>query len=183
MIGISFFVAAAFLLFLLLFFLGMEAESTDEVRSRTGDQTRHWRSETICPREVTHSIFSQEDFEFVLRLGSPRLLRIFREERKGVALHWVRRASHEIRMIMQEHARSARLSHNLKPAAEAKLFFQYIVLRLTCKLLMIFIRFMSPPALHGIAAYLSKLYDQIGHAQHEFEIATRIATPQDSGTP
>jgi hypothetical protein len=111
------------------------------------------------------------------------LLRIFREERKGVALHWVRRTSHEIRMIMQEHARSARLSQNLNAAAEAKLFFQYIVLRVTCALLMIFIRFMSPPALHGIAAYLRKLYDQIGHAQHEFEIATRVATPQDSGTP
>lgn len=183
MIGFSVFIAAAFLLFLLLFFLGKEAESADEVRSRTDNQSRHGRPETICPREVTHSIFSHEDFEFVLRLGSPRLLRIFREERKGVALHWVRRASHEIRMIMQEHARSARLSHNLKPAAEAKLFFQYIVLRLTCKLLMIFIRFMSPPVLRGIAAYLSKLYDQIGHAQHEFEIATRIATPQDSDIP
>src|ERR1700674_450830 len=183
MIGFSVFIAAAFLLFLLLFFLGVDTESADEVRSRTGDQSRHGHSETICPREVTHSIFSQEDFGFILRLGSPRLLRIYRAERKGVALHWVRRASNEIRTIMQEHARSARLSHNLKPAAEAKLFFQYIVLRLICGLLMIFIRFMSPPALHGIAAYLSNLYDQISHAQHDFEIATRIATPQDSSTP
>jgi hypothetical protein len=183
MIGISFFIVAAFLLFLLLLFLGLEEESADEVRSRTGDQSRHGRSETICPREVTHSIFSQEDLEFVRHLGSPRLLRIFREERKGVALHWVRRTSHEIRMIMQEHARSARLSQNLNAAAEAKLFFQYTLLRLTCKLLMIFIRFITPPVLHGIGVYLSKLYDQIGHAQHEFEIANRIATPQDFGTP
>ncbi|MFI5059272.1 MAG: hypothetical protein ACHQLQ_13930 [Candidatus Acidiferrales bacterium] len=183
MIGFSVFVAAAFLLILLLFFLGMEEKSADEARARPGDQIRHGRPETICPREVTHSIFSQDDFQFILRLGSPRLLRIYREERKGVALHWVRRASHEIRMIMQEHARSARLSQNLNAAGEAKLLFQYIILRLICALLMIFIRFMSPPALHGIAAYLSKISDQIGHAQHEFEITTRIATPQDSGTP
>jgi hypothetical protein len=183
MIGFSVFIASAFLLVLLLFFLEMKKEeSADEVRSRTGNQIPYGRTETICPLEVTHSIFSQEDLEFVIHLGSPRLLRIFREERKGVALHWVRRTSHEIRMIMQEHARSARLSQNLKPAAEAKLFFQYIVLRLTCKLLMIFVRFISPPVVHGIGVYLSKLYDQIGHAQHEFEIATRVATPQDSGT-
>jgi hypothetical protein len=184
MIGFSVFIASAFLLVLLLFFLEMKKEdSAEEVSSRIGDQIRYGRSDTICPREVTHSIFSPEDLEFVLGLGSPRLLRIFQEERKGVALHWLRRTSHEIRMIMQEHARSARLSQNLNAPAEAKLFFQYIVLRLTCALLMIFIRFISPPVLRGIGVYLSKLYDQIGHAQYEFEIATRVATPQDSGTP
>jgi hypothetical protein len=183
MIGFSVFIASAFLLFLLLFFLSMGKESADEVRARPGDQIRHGRPETICPREVTYNIFSQEDFEFILRLDSPRLLRIYRAERKGVALHWVRRASNEIRTIMQEHAQSARLSHNLKPAAETKLFFQYIALRLTCALLMIFLQFMNPSVLRGIAPYLSKLYDQIGHAQHNFEIATRTATRQDSGTP
>jgi hypothetical protein len=182
MIGLSFFIAAGFLLFLLLLFLRMEDASADEVSPRPGDQVRHGRSETICPQEVTHSIFSQADFDFILHLDSPRLLRIYRAERKGVALQWVRRASNEIRMVMQEHARTARLSQNLNPASEARLFFQYIVLRLTCALLMIFIRFMSPPVLHGSAAYLTKVSDQVGHAQHDFEIATRIATPQDSGT-
>ena len=182
MIGLSFLIAAAFLL-LLLFFLRRGEESAEEVGSRPGSQSRHGRLETVCPPEVTHSIFSQQDFEFISGLDSPRLLRIYRQERKGVALHWIRRASSEIRLIAHEHVRTARLSQNLNPAAETKLFFQYIVLLLIWGWLMIFIRFMNPPVLHGVAAYLSKVSHQIGRAQRDFEIATQIATPQDSGTP
>jgi hypothetical protein len=183
MIGVSLFLAVAVLLFLLLFFVGRGAESTGELISRPDDQIRHGYQDTLYSPELARRIFSPEDRKFISSTGSPQLLRIYGEERRGVALHWVRQTSNEIRTVMREHALTARQSENLEVTGEAKLFFQYIELRSICGLLAIFVRLLSPHVLCDLAAYASKLSYQIGRAQQDLANAAQLATFRSPGAP
>jgi hypothetical protein len=97
-------------------------------------------------------------------MRSPRLLRIYQEERRKVALHWVRRTSREVSKIMLTHRLASRQSDNLDAATEAKLLFQYLRLQFVCGLLVFLIKILGPHALNDLASYAGELYQRLGWA-------------------
>ena len=86
-------------------------------------------------------------------------------------------------MIMSTHRLISRLSRNLDAAAEAKLLWQYLELRLICALLVLFIETVGPHALHDLASYAGELSQLIGRTLPDAAAANRVASSENPGTP
>lgn len=183
MMSTAIFVAVAILLILFLFLIGRsgEAEEQESDQAVAAPAQRECRDALQRP-ELVLRIFSPEDREFVLQMHSPRLQRIYHEERRKVALHWVRKTSREVGRVMRTHRLNARLSHNLDALAEAKLLWQYLELRFICGLLVLLVETFGPHALHDLASYASELSKLIGRALPDAS-GNRVASSQNPGIP
>jgi hypothetical protein len=115
----------------------------------------------LPPVELAARIFSQQDKEFIVQIDSPGLQQLYREERRRVALHWVKRTSRQVSQVMRRHRLSSRESANLNAAMETRLFFQYIELRFLCAALLLMIQLLGPHALVNLAAHAGELYQRI----------------------
>ena len=184
MMSTAIFVAFGILLVLVLLLIARRKE----VEEREGDDPAAAPAQCECRNtlqrpELVLRIFSREDREFVLQMRSPRLQRMYKEERRKVALHWVRKTSREVGMIMRTHRLISRLSRNLDAVAEAKLLWQYLELRLICGLLVLFIETFGPHALHDLASYAGELSQLIGRTLPDVAAANRVASSENPGTP
>jgi hypothetical protein len=166
--------AAAFFVALLLLSNRREQLEEAEDRENLGRQTRNrFRSiPAFPPPELAVRIFSSDDREFIARAHSPRLQQLYKEERRKVALHWVRRTSREVSRVMRNHRLSSRQSANLNVTAETKLFCQYVELRFLCAVLALLIRLFGPHALIDLASYAGELYQRLGRT-----VADGVVTP------
>jgi hypothetical protein len=126
-----------------------------------------------CPAEFVSKIFSHDDWTYVRGMKSTRMEKLFRRERRSVALVWVRQTSSGIRRIVREHAAAARQSSNLEPATELKIFLQFAALLMTCGGMRVGIHVAGPLWVGGLARYAQNLVQQIAEAERAFELATR----------
>jgi hypothetical protein len=132
-----------------------------------------------CPQEFVPKIFSRTDWEFVSQTKSPKLAKLFRRERKAVALLWVRQTSAAIQRVMKEHAVAVRGSHDLEFTTEVKLVLQYGELMLLCGALFLAIQSAGPLWLRGLALYADSVSRSIADVQQAFAAA---ATPREIHT-
>lgn len=127
---------------------------------------------SLCPPEFAARIFSSADWTFVSEEKSPEVVRLFRHERRVVALVWVHQTKTAIHRIMREHARATRHSADLNLATEAKLLAHYLQLVAVCDLLILAIQSAGPVRVGALAAYASSLSQSFADAQHALAIAT-----------
>jgi hypothetical protein len=129
-------------------------------------------SADLCPHEFVTRIFSTADWEFVLKSESPQLEKLFRRERKLVALAWVRQTSTAIRRIMREHTEATRQSHDLHFSTETKLVLLYAQLMFLCGMLFLAIQSAGPQRVRGLAVYADALSQRLAHARQDLKAAT-----------
>jgi hypothetical protein len=125
---------------------------------------------TLCPPEFAARIFSSADWTFVSGEKSPDVARLFRHERRVVALVWVHQTRTAIHRIMREHTRAARQSQDLNVVTEAKLWSHYVQLVATCDLLILAIRSAGPSRVGALATYTASLSQRFADAQHALAI-------------
>jgi hypothetical protein len=125
-----------------------------------------------CPQEFVTRIFAPDDWEFVRDTKSRELQRLFRRERKQVALVWVHQTSTAIRRIMREHTEITRQSHDLHFGTETKLVLLYGELMLICGLLFLAIQSAGPERVGGLAVYADTLSQRLAQAQQDFKVVT-----------
>src|SRR5260370_12468319 len=182
MMPTAIFVAVAILLVLFLLLITkrkeVEEQESDQATAATPSDCR----DALQRPELVLRIFSREDREFVLEMRSPRLQQIYQEERRKVALHWVRKTSREVSRIMRTHRLMARLSRNLDVVAEVKLLWQYLELRFICGLLVLLIETLGPHALHDLASYAGELSQLIGRTLPDAAAASRVTSSENPGT-
>jgi hypothetical protein len=130
----------------------------------------------LCPAELVPRIFSRQDSEFVSATGSPQLQRLFRRERKAVALLWVQQTSASIQRIMREHKQVSRSASDLDFSTEMKLVSQYASLMLICGALYLVIQVAGPMRLLALAVYADSLLQHIAQAEQAFQVATTVRT-------
>jgi hypothetical protein len=91
--------------------------------------------------------------------------RLFEQERKKVALVWVRQTSALVRNSIREHARAARQSKNLDFLAEINILAQFLILILSCRILSIAIHIAGPVRLSALAQFAKRLSQQVDRLQ------------------
>jgi hypothetical protein len=183
MMSATIFVAFGILLVFVLLLIARRKDVEERECERAAAPAQRECRDIVQRPELVLRIFSREDREFVLQMRSPRLQRMYKEERRKVALHWVRKTSREVRMIMRTHRLISRLSRNLDAAAEAKLLWQYLELQFICGLLVLFIETFGPHALHDLASYAGELSQLIGRTLPDAAAANRVASSENPGTP
>jgi hypothetical protein len=122
-----------------------------------------------CPSEFVPRIFSCQDLTLVSNTHSRQLVRLFRRERKAVALMWVQETSAAIQRIMREHVRVSRSSADLEFRTEMRLFFFYGQLIFVCGVLFLAIQTVGPVWLQSLAVYAEGLAQRITQTQESFK--------------
>lgn len=123
-----------------------------------------------CPAEFVRNIFSPVDWHYVRGMNAPDIEKLFRKERRAVALVWVRQTASAIRRIMREHAAAARLSSNLSPATELRIFLQFAALLMICAAIRVGIDVAGPMRVGALARYAQTLAQRIADAEQAFEL-------------
>jgi hypothetical protein len=127
-----------------------------------------------CSPEFVARIFSRADREFVVATKCAELVKLFRNERKAVALLWVQQTSAAIQNTMREHKRMARASADLEVATELRLIFLYMQLMLICGVLSVAVQSGGPVWLRGLAIYADAQSQRLAQVQQDFQAATTL---------
>jgi hypothetical protein len=76
-------------------------------------------------RSLIDRFLATADIDYVASLRLPGIFKVLIEERRRLALEWLRATRTEARRIIQLHARSARHSAELAVSTEFRLYWQY----------------------------------------------------------
>ncbi len=128
----------------------------------------------IGPEFVGH-VFSRQDWEFIRGMRAPELAALFQQERKRVALVWVRQTSAMIQRAMREHATAARQSKNVDFPTELKIWRQFVSLVLICGTLSLAIQIAGPLWLASLARVAQRLSEQMTNVQSAFRPAPPVS--------
>lgn len=122
-----------------------------------------------CPEELVDRVFSRADWDFVRGLKAGGIERLFEQERKKVALVWVRQTSALIRKVIHEHAQAARGSKNLEFSTEINIFAQFLTLMAVCGILSAAIQLAGPLWLGSLAYFAQRLSQRVSKLQETFQ--------------
>ncbi len=171
MIGTIFAVTVGLLLSIVLVWIvrreasyAQELHSLSDLSPNSGNPTEF----EVLPQECVAQIFSQQDWEFISRSASPPLQRLFLQERKNVAIFWVRQTSLAVRKIMRMHSEAAKRASDIEFNTEVSLFLRYIKLLALCETLLVLIAWLGPTKLQRITASANGLAMRINHAHGAF---------------
>jgi hypothetical protein len=90
------------------------------------------------------AIFSERDWNFIRKEASPFLEKLFLQERRAVAAHWLNDSVARIRDVRAHHLQNSRHSQDLDALAEAKLLLLFFYLTVLCQCLLFIVRFTHP---------------------------------------
>jgi hypothetical protein len=122
-----------------------------------------------CPEEFVDRVFSRSDWEFVRGLKASGIERLFEQERKRVALVWVRQTSSMVRKVMHEHAQAARQSKNLEFSTEINILAQFLMLMGVCGILAAAIQIAGPLSMGGLAHFAQRLSRRLSELQESLQ--------------
>ena len=112
-------------------------------------------------RALADRIFAAQDWDFVSSQAPPRIQRIFLQERRAVALSWLRETRVRIRRLMDFHVRAVRRNIALRPAVEIKLAISYVLFLLICKILLGLIWLRGPFGARRMVGYAVDAADNL----------------------
>ncbi len=93
---------------------------------------------------LVERIFSLEDLRFVSSRTTPQIERLFREERKSLAIAWLKHTRRQTAHLMNLHSRLASYTLNPGHATELTLAAEYISFMAVCNLLLLLLGLLGP---------------------------------------
>lgn len=100
-------------------------------------------------------IFSTEDMTFISQASSPNARRLFLEERKTLAIRWLRKTQKQVAQLMDLHLRIAGQTHEPSPRFELKLAAKYLAFLLVSYFLLFLLWLRGPFKARRAVAYTS----------------------------
>lgn len=100
----------------------------------------------LLPAELVARVFDRADLDYVESQPSAELRDLFIEERKRVALLWVRRVREQLLSLKRFHSGSARFYARLDLRTELSLFMDFNRLLFACRMLEVFVHLRGPYA-------------------------------------
>jgi hypothetical protein len=128
------FLAIGLLLIILLIFLFVRSKRSDRSHSESTEDSEALADFHVepFPQELVGRLFGTEDWNYVSLHESKRIQRLFCEERKKLAISWLRRTRDQAKALMRFHKVHAAKSTRLEPVSEVKLTFDYVLFQLSC---------------------------------------------------
>src|ERR1019366_9349183 len=80
----------------------------------------------LPPKFIGTKIFSEQDWNFICTHTSPSIQRTFLEERKALAISWLRQMRRNIGLLMKFYRTAVRDNVSLSPSLEFRLAFDYL---------------------------------------------------------
>ena len=102
-------------------------------------------------------IFSTDDMEFISQASSPKARRLFLEERKALAIRWLRKTQKQVAQLMDLHLRLAGHTHEPSSRFELKLAAKYLAFLVASYLLLLLLWLRGPFKARRVGAYTSQV--------------------------
>ena len=157
------FLAIGLLLIILLIFLLIRSKGSGRSLSQSAED-----QETLTdfqlepfPQELVERIFGSQDWDYVRVYESERIQCLFREERKKLAISWLRGTRVQAKALMRFHKVHAAKSVELEPVSEIRLAFDYFLFRLSCGLLAGLIWLRGPIDAKRLVGFASGFSDRL----------------------
>jgi len=106
-------------------------------------------------RALAERIFAGEDWDFVASQARPEAQQAFLQERKRMALAWLRQTRQQVGRLMRFHLRAVRRNARLAPAVELRLTAHYLVFLMVYQVLSSLIWLRGPFAIQGMVGFAS----------------------------
>jgi hypothetical protein len=100
-------------------------------------------------------IFSPEDMKFISQSGTPKVQRLFRNERKALAIQWLRKTQKQVAQLMDIHLRLAGYTQAPSSRLELKLTAKYVAFFAASYILLFLLWLRGPFKAHRVLAYTS----------------------------
>lgn len=100
----------------------------------------------LLPQEVVARIFSRDDLDYVLSAAPDDVVRLFKQQRKWIALTWVDRVRSQLVRLKRFHLGRSRSYAHLRPKAEIALTIDFATLLFACRALRILVFLRGPYA-------------------------------------
>jgi len=139
-------IVIGFLLLAILLYWFLRGKESDGCRvdfSQVQAALNHLQS-GISSSDLIERIANEQDMIFIRSEGNPDLTSLFDRERRTLAMLWLRRTNEHVKLLMNFHVKSARLSVTLGPAIELKLAFQFLVFALIFRGLLVIVWLRGP---------------------------------------
>ena len=117
----------------------------------------------LPPRALGERIFSPQDWDFISTHASPGIQRVFLQERKALALSWLKQTRKRVGQIMTFHRIAVRGDIRLSPSLELRLAFDYILFLLTYEILSCLIWLRGPFHARHIVGYAASIADELAY--------------------
>jgi hypothetical protein len=117
----------------------------------------------LPPKLVGTKIFSEEDWNFIRAHTAPAIQRIFLEDRKALAISWLRQVRGNVGLLMKFHRTAVRGNVSLSPSIELRLAFDYLFFLLTFQVLCAMIRVQGPFVVGRFANFTLSAADQLSY--------------------
>jgi hypothetical protein len=144
--------AVAGILLFVAFFLRSTRDAYEENRElATNEGVSGDFSNGRADATALRGIFSSEDRQFICEEGDQQVSKIFRRERRRLALRWIERQKYQSASVMRKHREESGRAADLQPAREAALFVRYCQLQCLFEVLAVLVWLAGPEGLRGLA--------------------------------
>ena len=148
-----------------IYFLRAREASARDAGTQTAAPGQRAIFEAAGSPFLGHAIFSEADWDFILREGSPSLTRLFTEERRALAGQWLNDRAARIQAVRAKHLENSRYSQDLNVLAELRLLmlFQYLIA--LCRCMSLVVRVAQPTTPRTLALHFEKMAGRAGLEQ------------------
>jgi hypothetical protein len=133
----------------------------------------------LLPTELVGRIFSREDLDYVESEASREIRDQFLEERRTVALSWVRRVRAQVLSLKRFHLGSARFYAQLSLRTELALAVDFATLLMACRALQVLLYLRGPYAAPGIVGSTAATASRVCRVSAE---SLAFRTPASAGS-
>ena len=107
----------------------------------------------ILPSGSVGRIFASEDCDFISSQTTRDIQRLFQQERKALAISWLRQTRKQIARLMDLHLKLASYTDDPGPAVEFKLATHYLSFIVVCRLLLVLLWIRGPFRVQKVVGY------------------------------
>ena len=128
-------VAGVLLLGILIYWAFRRPWSVPESESSPADTSKALRLE-LPPADLIERVLDPRDLAFVRKESPAETVRLFEQERRALAISWLRHTRRQVACLMSYHVDAVRQNINLQPALEIKLGLHYVRFLVVCQLIL-----------------------------------------------
>lgn len=183
MIPALFSIVIGLLLLAVLSYWALRGGSSAPVAGSCPADTPHGLRSELWPTDLIERVLDPRDLAFVRKESSSETVRLFEQERRALAISWLRHTRRQVGHLMSYHAGAVRRNINLRPALEIKLGLHYVRFLAVYQLILGLSYIRGPFQIRPVISYVIKVTTQLHGASDKLLGAAPFSTRASAPPP
>jgi hypothetical protein len=175
-------VVSVLLLGILTYWAFRRPWSASESRSSPADKSKALRLE-LPPADLIERVLDPHDLAFVRKESSAETVRLFEQERRALAISWLRHTRRQVGRLMSYHVGAVRQNINLRPALEIQLGLHYVRFLVVYELILGLSHIRGPFQIRLMMGYVVGVTTQLRGVSDQLLGTAQFSTPASAPPP